>query len=55
MLEYSSEGHFETIIGELERDMIKKEERLMLEIEKRQKMIDNTDERMEEKLSKYER
>ena len=32
LLEYSSEGNFQTIIGELERDMQKKEERLLEEI-----------------------
>ena len=55
LLEYCSEGIFETTVGEIERDMQKKEAMLLSEIEKRQKMIDNTDERMEERLSKYER
>lgn len=53
LLEYSSEGNFQTTMGELERDMIKNEERLIKEIENRQIQIDNNDEIMEERLHRY--
>jgi hypothetical protein len=53
LLEYCSEGSFETTMGELERDMIKNEQRLIKEIEGRQLQIDNNEEIMEERLHKY--
>lgn len=39
LLEYISEGNFQTLMGEIERDMIQNEKRLLGEIEKRQKII----------------
>lgn len=53
LLEYCSEGNFQTVMGELERDSLAAEARLKEEIEKRQRVIDNNEEIMEVRLHKY--
>ena len=55
LLEYCSQGNFETMIGELERDMIRNEERLIGEIQERQETIDNSEDIMEQKMFKLTR
>lgn len=49
LLEYCSDGDFETMIGEIERDKVAKMESLRDEIERRQEIIDNNEEIHQEK------
>lgn len=52
LLEYCSDGDFETMIGEIERDKIQKMEVMKEEIEKRQEIIENNEEINQEKNAK---
>ncbi len=49
LLEYCSDGEFETMLGEIERDKVRKMESMKGEIERRQQVIDNNEEINQEK------
>lgn len=44
LLEYCSDGDFDTMIGEIERDKVRKMEIMKEEIERRQEIIENNEE-----------
>lgn len=44
MLEYCAAGNFETLVGEIERDKLKKISELETEVEKRQNIIEKNEE-----------
>ena len=52
LLEYCSDGDFETMIGEIERDKVAKLEVLREEIERRQEIIDNNEDIHQQKNAK---
>jgi hypothetical protein len=52
LLEYCSDGDFDTMIGEIERDKLRKMEVLKEEIERRQELIDNNEDIHQERNAK---
>lgn len=52
LLEYCSDGDFDTMIGEIERDKVRKMEIMKEEIERRQEIIENNEEINQEKNAK---
>ena len=52
LLEYCSDGDFDTMIGEIERDKVRKMEIMKEQIERRQEIIENNEEINQEKNAK---
>ena len=52
LLEYCSDGDFETMLAEIERDKVQKMESMRAEIEKRQRVIDSNEDNNQEKNAK---